>query len=166
MSETQKEMMALVGVCVQEAGDKFLVPVELNEQFNKIPIKKFDIFNEDTEEKYDLIIETTLSDIIDIYKKLNDKGIYITTAESLEDKTLFANLGKLFYIVLPYYFIEDNGERKALVFASKAFHPTANIIRHRSDFVENSHYYHTDIHLSSFVLPKYIFENIKDVIKM
>jgi len=166
MTQTQKEMMALVGACTQEAGDKFLVPSSLNEEFNKILTKKFEIYNEDTQEKYDLIIDEKPGDLIKIYKKLNDKGIYITAAKSLQERDLFANLSKLFYIVMPYYFIEDNGTQKALVFASKEIHPTADLIRHRSDFVENTHYYHTDIHLASFVLPKYVFENIKDVIKM
>ncbi|WP_456480191.1 spermidine synthase [Nautilia sp.] len=165
MTQTQKEMMALVGACTQEAGDRFLVPDVLNGEFDKILTKKFELFNEDTEKKYDLIIEEKPGDLIKVYEKLNDKGIYITTASSLEDRELFANLSKLFYIVMPYYFIEDSGERKSLVFASKEIHPTADLIRHRSDFVENTHYYHTDIHLASFVLPKYIFEYIKDVIK-
>jgi len=113
-----------------------------------------------------LIIEKTPGDFIKIYEKLTEKGIYITTADSLTDRDLFADLSKLFYIVLPYYYIEDNGERKALVFASKEIHPTADLIRHRSDFVKDTHYYHTDIHLASFILPKYIFEQIKDVIKL
>jgi len=166
MTNTQKEMMALVGACTQEAGDIFLVPAVLNSEFDKILTKKFNIFNKDTQEKYDLIIEENPGDLIKIYEKLNEKGIYITTAKSLEDRDLFANLSKLFYIVMPYYYIEDSGERKALVFASKEIHPTADLIRHRSDFTQNTHYYHTDIHLASFVLPKYIFENIKDVIRL
>jgi spermidine synthase len=166
MTQTQKEMMALVGACTQEAGDKFLVPDTLNDEFNKILTKKFEIYNNDTQNKYDLIIEEKPGDLIKIYEKLNDRGIYITTAASLQDRNLFADLSKLFYIVMPYYYIEDNGERKALVFASKEIHPTADIIRHRSDFTQNTHYYHTDIHLASFILPKYIFESIKDVIKM
>jgi len=166
MTQTQKEMMALVGACTQEAGDLFLVPEALNGEFDKIITKKFQITNSDTHAKYDLIIEEKPGDLIKIYEKLNEKGIYITTAPSLEERDLFANLSKLFYIVMPYYFIEDDGSRKALVFASKEIHPTADLIRHRSDFVENTHYYHTDIHLASFVLPKYIFENIKDVIKL
>ncbi len=166
MTQIQKEMMALVGACTQEYGDKFLVPSELNEEFNKILTKKFEIFNENFQEKYDLIIQKTPGDLVEIYQKLNDKGIYITTAKSLEDRDLFANLSKLFYIVMPYYFIEEDGTRKALVFASKKIHPTADLIRHRSDFVQNTHYYHTDIHLASFILPKYIFENIKDVIRL
>ncbi|WP_024791251.1 spermidine synthase [Lebetimonas sp. JS032] len=164
MSQIKKEMMALVGACVSE-GTKVLAPSEFNSEFKKIITAKFDIFNEDSEEKYDLIIEDKPTDYIKIYQKLNDKGVYITTAESLADKALFENLSKMFYIVLPYYYIEEN-KIYPLVFASKKPHPTADIIRHRSDFVENTYYYHTDIHLASFVMPKYIFEEIKNFIKM
>jgi spermidine synthase len=165
MTQIQKEMMALVGACTQ-SGNDFLIPKELNNEFSKIITAKFNLFNEDIQEKYDLIIEKTPSDLIKIYEKLTEKGIYITIAKSLTDKDLFANLSKLFYIVLPYYYIEDNGERKALVFASKEIHPTADLIRHRSDFVKDTYYYHTDIHLASFILPKYIFEQIKNVIRL
>lgn len=165
MTKTKKEMMALVGACTQEM-DNFLVPSSLNEEFNKIITKKFNIFNSDKLEKYDLIIEENPSDLIEVYKKLNEKGIYITTAKSLTDRDLFANLSKLFYIVMPYYYIEDDGKIESLVFASKEIHPTADIIRHRSDFVKDTYYYHTDIHLASFVLPKHIFDKIKDVIKL
>ena len=164
MSKTKKEMMALVGACVSE-GTKVLAPSELNNEFKKIITAKFEIFNEDSEEKYDLIIENKPTDYIKIYQKLNEKGIYITTPKSLIDKELFKNLSKIFYIVLPYYYIENN-KIYPLVFASKNPHPTADIIRHRSDFVENAYYYHTDIHLASFVLPKYIFEEIKDSVKL
>lgn len=164
MSQIKKEMMALVGACVSE-GTKVLTPSEFNNEFKKIITAEFEIHNEDTQEKYDLIIEDKPTDYIRIYQKLNNKGVYITTAESLMDKALFENLSKVFYIVLPYYYIEDN-KIHALVFASKKPHPTADIIRHRSDFVQNTYYYHTDIHLASFVLPKYIFEEIKDSIKL
>ena len=166
MTQTQKEMMALVGACTQESGNKFLVPEELNEEFKKILTAEFEIYNNDTEKKYDLIIRKLPGDLTEVYEKLSEKGIFITEAHSLEERDLFANLSKLFYIVMPYYFIEDDGSIKALVFASKEIHPTADIIRHRSDFTQNTHYYHTDIHLASFVLPKYVFEKIKDVIKL
>jgi hypothetical protein len=36
MTQTQKEMMALVGACTQEAGNNFLIPSELNDEFSKI----------------------------------------------------------------------------------------------------------------------------------
>ena len=52
----KNEMMALVGACVQEFGDNFLVPEFLNQEFEKILTKKFNIYNEDKLEKYDLII--------------------------------------------------------------------------------------------------------------
>ena len=164
MSQIKREMMTLVGACVSE-GTKVLAPSELNSEFKKILTAKFEIFNNDTEEKYDLIIEETPTDYLNIYQKLNDKGVYITTAESLKDKALFETLSKIFYIVMPYYYIE-NDKVYSLVFASKKPHPTADIIRHRSDFTENTEYYHTDIHLASFVLPKSVFDEIKDVIKL
>ena len=166
MNKIKKEMLALVGACTQEYGDNFLVPSELNNEFTKILTKTFNIYNDENKlEKFDLIIEETPSDFIKIYEKLNETGIYITSAD-FNNKDLFANLSKLFYIVMPYYYINEDGKREELVFASKKIHPTADLIRHRSDFVENSFYYTTDIHLASFVLPKYIFESLKDVIKL
>jgi spermidine synthase len=161
----KNEMMALVGGCTSE-GTNILVPEKLKNEFKKITITKFNIHTEDNNEKYDLIIEENPSDLIKIYEKLNDTGIYITTPKSLTDRDLFANLSKLFWIVMPFYYLDENLNAKPLVFASKKFHPTADIIRHRSDFVENTKYYTTDIHLASFTLPKYIFEEIKDVIKL
>ena len=161
----KNEMMALVGGCVSE-GTKVLVPKELKNEFSKIITATFDIHTSDDSDNYDLIIEDTPSDIIKIYEKLNDKGIYITTPKSLTDRDLFANLSKLFWIVLPYYYLDENLCAKPLVFASKKPHPTADIIRHRSDFVENTKYYTTDVHIASFTLPKYIFDSIKDVIRL
>ena len=161
----KKEMMALVGGCTSE-GTKILVPQNLKDEFNKITMAKFDIHTNDDSENYDLIIEENPSDIIKIYEKLNEKGIYITTPKSLTDKEFFENLSKLFWIVMPFYYLDENLNVKPLVFASKKFHPQADIIRHRSDFVENTKYYTTDIHYASFIMPKYIFEEIKDVIKI
>jgi spermidine synthase len=161
----KNEMMALVGGCTSE-GTKILVPEHLQKEFDKITITKFDIHTKDNGEKYDLIIEETPGDIIKIYEKLNDTGIYITTPKSLTDRNLFADLSKLFWIVMPYYYLDENLNAKPLVFASKKFHPTADIIRHRSDFVENTKYYTTDVHIAAFTLPKYIFEEIKDVIRL
>jgi spermidine synthase len=162
----KNEMMALVGACVQEFGDNFLVPEFLNQEFEKILTKKFNIYNEDKLEKYDLIIEEKPSDVLKIFDKLTEKGIYITTPNSFEDRDLFANLSKLYWIVMPYFYLDENLNAKPLVFASKKPHPTADIIRHRSDFVENTTYYTTDIHIASFTLPKFMFEKIKDVIKV
>ncbi len=161
----KKEMMALVGGCTSE-GVKILIPESLKNEFKKIIITKFDIHTNDDSDNYDLIIEENPSDIIEIYEKLNDKGIYITTPKSLTDRELFSNLSKLFWIVMPFYYLDENLNAKPLVFASKKFHPQADIIRHRSDFVENTKYYTTDVHYGSFILPKYIFEEIKDVIKV
>ncbi|WP_456488689.1 spermidine synthase [Caminibacter pacificus] len=161
----KNEMTALVGGCTSE-GTKILVPQNLKDEFKKITITTFDIHTQDDSNGYDLIIEETPGDLIKAYEKLNDKGIYITTPKSLTDRDLFASLSKLYWIVLPFYYLDENLNAKPLVFASKKFHPTADIIRHRSDFVENTKYYTTDVHIAAFTLPKYIFEQIKDVIKL
>ena len=161
----KNEMMALVGGCTSE-GTKVLAPLELKDEFKKIIMAEFDIHTKDDSDNYDLIIEETPGDIIKIYEKLNDKGVYITTPKSFNDRDLFANLSKLFWIVVPFYYLDENLEAKPLVAASKKFHPQADIIRHRSDFVENTKYYTTDVHYGSFIMPKYIFEEIKDVIKV
>jgi spermidine synthase len=165
MNPIKKEMMALVGGCVTE-GNKILVPQTLAEEFNKITTQKFEIFTSDESNSYDLIIEERPGDLTKIYEKLNDEGIYITTPKSLTDKELFSNLSELFWIVLPYYYLDENLQAKPLVFASKKYHPTADIVRHRSDFVENARYYDTDVHIAAFTLPKYLFEEIKDSIKI
>ncbi len=162
--QAKNEMMALVGGCVSE-GTNVLIPDSLKDEFKKIIISKFDFLPKENG-KYDLIIEENPSDLIKIYENLDEEGIYITTPKSLTDRDLFANLSKLFWIVMPYYYLDENLNAKPLVFASKKFHPTADIIRHRSDFVENTHYYTTDVHIASFTLPKYIFEQIKDVIRL
>ena len=159
----KKEMMALVGGCTSEGTD-ILIPESLKEEFDKIPITKFNINPKC--EKYDLIIEEKPGDLIKVYEKLNERGIYITTPKSLTDRELFADLSKLYWIVMPFYYLDENLKANPLVFASKKFHPTADIIRHRSDFVENTKYYTTDVHIASFTLPKYIFEQIKDVIRL
>jgi len=161
----KNEMMALVGGCTSE-GTKILVPESLKDEFKKITITTFNIYTNDDSDNYDLIIEEKPSDLIKTYEKLNENGIYITTPNSLTDKELFKNLSKLYWIVMPFYYIDENLKANPLIFASKKFHPTADIIRHRSDFTQNTKYYTTDVHIASFTLPKYIFEEIKDVIKL
>ncbi len=161
----KNEMLALIGGCTSE-GTKILIPENLKNEFKKITMAKFDIFTDDTTDNYDLIIQNEPGDIANIYKKLSKTGIYITIPKSLTHRDLFAKLSKLFWIVIPGFYLDENLTAKPFVFASKKFHPQADIIRHRSDFVENAEYYTTDIQISAFNLPKYIFEEIKDVIKI
>jgi len=156
----KSEFLALVGGCVSE-GNRVNVPDEYKKEFSKIITQKFEF----CDDNLDLIIEEKPSDILKAYEKLNEKGIYITSLKNFEDRDLLADLSKLYWIVMPFYYL-DNLVAKPFVFASKKFHPCADLIRHRSDFVENTKYYTTDIHLSSFKLPKYIFEKIKDVIRL
>jgi spermidine synthase len=161
----KREMMALVGGCVQERPH-YLVPPYLKGEFSKIITGEFQIDIEPIPgKKYDLIIEETPSNPALLKGRLSEEGVYITAIESLLETTLFQEFSKHFEIVMPYYYLTDNLWASPLLFASLKYHPTADIIRHRSDFVEDPYYYSTDIHLASFQLPRHIFNKIKWSIK-
>ncbi|MEO1941873.1 MAG: hypothetical protein ABGW77_03160 [Campylobacterales bacterium] len=161
----KREMMALVGGCVQE-NPNYLVPPELKGEFSKIITGQFQIETAPTPGKrYDLIIEMTPSNPANLKERLSKEGIYIAPIDSFLETRLFEEFSKHFEIVLPYYYLTENMWAAPLLFASLKYHPTADLIRHRSDFVEDPYYYSTDIHLASFQLPRYIFNKIKWSIK-
>jgi spermidine synthase len=51
-----------------------------------------------------------------------------------------------------------------MVIASKKYHPQADIILDRSDFIEAS-YYNTELHNASFVFPNYIQKPLTGIAK-
>ncbi|MRJ06410.1 MAG: spermidine synthase [Epsilonproteobacteria bacterium] len=165
-NRAKSEMMALVGGCVQDRPN-YLVPPNLKGEFSKIITGSFQIETQPMEGKrYDLIIEEKPSSAEKVKKRLSEVGIYITSIDSLVEREIFRDFSNHFEIVMPYYFITDNFWVTPLLFASLKYHPTADIIRHRSDFVEDAYYYTTDIHLASFQLPRHIFNKIRDVIRI
>jgi|GEM_PF-3286800 len=161
----QLEMMALVGGCVQD-GPNYLVPKIMKGEFSKIITGEFTIDTEPvTDKKYDLIVEFEPDRPVNVEKRLTDKGIYITIPSSITDIALFKNFSAKFEVVLPYYYFDRNYHLHPLLFVSKKYHPTADLIRHRSDFIEDAWYYNTDIHLSAFVYPNHLWGVIKSAVK-
>ena len=59
----------------------------------------------------------------------------------------------------------ENRELFTATFATKKYHPTADIILQKSDLLEGLEYYNSDIHKSSFILPNYLKESLKILIK-
>ena len=51
------------------------------------------------------------------------------------------------------------------VFASKLYHPTADIQLQKADMLEDLLYYHANLHLSAFVLPKVVKSALLGVAK-
>jgi spermidine synthase len=59
------------------------------------------------------------------------------------------NIGEQFWIAMPYRF-----EGMSAILASKKYHPQADIILDRSDFIE-SEYYYTELQNACFMMPAY-----------
>jgi len=48
------------------------------------------------------------------------------------------------------------GNGATALLASKAYHPTADLILHRADMLDNLSYYNCDIHPAAFAMGNYI----------
>ncbi len=108
----------------------------------------------------DVVLLDVLTDdaaaIAHVNRILKEDGLVVLKHPSLENekdnKQLMQVLGNYFKIIMPYYI--GNGE--TLLLASKAYHPTADIILHRTDMLDGQQYYNCDIHPAAFATPNYI----------
>jgi len=153
-----------LNVCVIGGNDD--IKKELS--FHKAEITEIDDESglAEIENKYDVIISTKYVSSVYLNKALKDKGVAVQPASSLTDTELFEKVGKLMYINQPYWFFDENEKINTILFSSKKYHPQADIVRNKSDFVEHCEYYNTDIHLSSFNYPTKIFKTILSSIKI
>jgi spermidine synthase len=119
-----------------------------------------------TEPKYDLIISEEGLYPLDLSRALSDKGIYVTKCAELPDTEIMAELGKYFYIVMPYSYTDEDGKIHYLMFASKKLHPVSDLSRHIADFLDGNEYYNVDTHTASFSYPEFLFQKIKNVLKI
>ncbi|MDY3113954.1 MAG: spermidine synthase, partial [Helicobacter sp.] len=108
--------------------------------------------------QYDIII--CLNKNFSEFKNLlNDNGILITKSPQIllqtsEVKATLESLGD-FRVKMPF-FAPLSLQLECYIFASKSYHPTADIQLQKADMLENLSYYHANLHLSAFVLPKAI----------
>ena len=108
----------------------------------------------------DVVLLDVLTDdaaaIAHVNRILKEDGLVVLKHPSLENeadnKQLMQILGNYFKIIMPYYI--GNGD--TLLLASKAYHPTADIILHRTDMLDGQQYYNCDIHPAAFATPNYI----------
>ncbi|MCI5968878.1 spermidine synthase [Helicobacter sp.] len=130
-----------------------------SERFQLIPQLSVEFLAQNAQSdsvQYDIIL--SLDANANAYSKLlSDDGILITrTAQILLDthkvKEQLESLGD-FRIKMPFFaplsLLQD-----CYVFASKLYHPTADIQLQKADMLEGLEYYHANLHLSAFVLPK------------
>ena len=83
---------------------------------------------------------------------LNGEGLVVLQHADIQDETankqLMEVLGNYFKIIMPFNL--GNGETALL--ASKSYHPTADIILHRTDMLDGQKYYNCDVHPAAFAM--------------
>ncbi len=163
--EIEQEMLFFVPLCTHES------PVNcLAVGFDNIPCEAQKISKNITEiasleqkgkfasETFDVILSFNDSiELQEIFRILKKDGILcIKLAKDIKKELI--ELGNFYRIVMPYHDMK-------LVFASNKYHPTADIILDRSDFLENTQYYNSDIHLASFAIYEKAKREFRGIIK-
>ncbi len=134
-------------------------------------LKSVNIIETLGEKKYDLIIiDRILLEEDNFYPMLTDKGIVVFKSKplALQSCTRAEELGKVskdFYIFMPFTASYSLGMDKNYIFASKRLHPQSDINLQKSDLIEDTTYYTSEMHLSSFYQPKFIKESFRGVFK-
>jgi len=126
------------------------------------------LLREAADDKYDVIIselETDAAVLAHFNRVLKDDGLLVTTHSSLDDvsenKKIMQILGKYAKIIMPYNL--GNGETALL--ASKAYHPTADIILQRTDLLDGLEYYNCDVHPAAFATGNNVRKEYLGIIK-
>jgi len=100
-----------------------------------------------------------------VNRVLNAEGLIVMRHPNLNEvqanTTLMQILGNYFQIIMPY----NVGNTETLLMATKAYHPTADIILQRADLLEGHHYYNSDIHPAAFAMPNYIRKQYLGIIR-
>ena len=167
------EMMIHIPMNTHKEAKSVLV-IDMENDIAKEELAKYDAkvtFSKELniDEKFDIIIynsdkldELTLASI---QRALEPKeGILVCTSQRFKkDANTLAddlkNVGKDFWICMPYRF----GHTMAIL-ASKKYHPQADIILDRSDFIE-AQYYNTELQNACFIHPTYIKKALTGIAK-
>ncbi|MBD3840926.1 MAG: spermidine synthase [Campylobacterales bacterium] len=170
------EMMVHVPMCSHKDINKILVVGSVSDEFkqelNKHECKDVTYVDSlNIEGSFDIILYTK-SQTPDALEMANveriieqNKGIFCCVGtfihKDLETaKQELATVGANFWICMPYSFGHNT-----LIFASKKYHPQAEIVLQVSDLLEGCNYYNTELQNSSFIHPTYITKAITGIAK-
>lgn len=160
------EMMVHVPLCTHKEASKVLIigsaSEDLKAQALKHPYSNIEfgdssLLTSKNEKDIDVIILTdvNLDELLlaNIERIISDDGLisFSTKAFSRDENQLKRDLllvGTKFWIAMPYKFGHSTS-----ILASKKYHPTADLILQRSDFINDLNYYSSEIHNASFVFP-------------
>lgn len=161
--EATLEMLAYTPLCVYEKGADCLIVGDLDipKEARKLAltVESATMANVFKNQKRYAIILTQERDVSakELSEALTEDGILCkSVCGDLKDE--LTKLGAFFRIVMPYH----NG---SLIFASNKYHPTADLILDKSDFLEETSYYNSEMHLSSFAIYEKAKKELKGIIK-
>lgn len=165
-NNTYNEMMVHVPLCTHKEASKVLIIGTADEDlkaqaakhsYSNIEFGDSSLLTSKNEKDIDVIILTdvNLDELLlaNIDRIIKDDGLvtFSTKAFSKDEKQLKKDLllvGTKFWIAMPFKFGHSTS-----ILASKKYHPTADLILQRSDFIDDLNYYSSEIHNASFVFP-------------
>ena len=166
------EMLVHIPMCTHKDAKKVLVVLGDDGIKNELAKYEAEVVYSDSfniDDKFDVVIYNSevLDDLVmaNVMRSLEDKcGIFASKIVSFEanSEAMKKDLGavaKNFWIAMPY-----KSDAGTMVLASKKYHPQADIILDRSDFIEAS-YYNTELHNAAFVFPSYIQKPLTGIAK-
>jgi len=169
------EMMVHVPLCSHKDINKVLVVGDVSEDF-KAELSKHKVetvFTQElnVEDQFDIILYNKKKtpgalEMASIDRCLEQKkGIFVTRASAIKRdletaKEELKTVGANFWISMPYSF-----GHTTLIFASKKYHPQAEIVLQVSDLLEGCNYYNTEMHNAAFVHPTYVTKAITGIAK-
>lgn len=159
------EMLAFVPLCTHESSDECLIignielPISTKKFMKNISFAKTLETNSGFEsEKFDVIIfDEYPANLQESFRVLKKDGILCSKLPE-NFKNAIKQLGDYYRIVMPYHGME-------MVFASNKYHPTADIVLDKSDFLEENKYYNSEIHIASFALHESAKKELKGIAK-
>ena len=172
------EMMVHVSVCTSKVrenvlllsanADGFVTEMKKHDGIAYEVITNVDGLRASDDNKYDVVISEMGSDaavIAHINRVLKEDGLVVMDIPSLDEvdtnKQTMQILGKYAKIVMPFRV----GEGKLALLASKEYHPTADIILHRADMLDDLNFYNCDVHPAAFPMGNYIRKEYLGIIK-
>ena len=173
------EMMVHVALCTNKAPENVLIissdAAAFVDEIQKHDGIDCDVISSDIgllrnakDASYDVVISEMPTDaaVLAHYNRvLKEDGLVVMNHPSLdnveENKQIISILGKYAKIVMPFNL--GNGETALL--ASKEYHPTADIILHRSDMLDNLEYYNCDVHPAAFAMGNNVRKEYLGIIK-
>jgi spermidine synthase len=111
-------------------------------------------------------VKPNRQECIELLGKLTENGIVLKAFSALENEALKAFGGCRYVVPFAFSsFLPLDRSVVGFIFASKKFHPTADLKLQKADMLSNLRYYSAETHIASFTLPPFIYEKF-DALKI